>query len=171
MLLICLLVATGATVASGAQNGLREDLANKVRISNVTTAHVDTAAGHKGNHQITARDFATSNELRAAKAKAKPKTNNIILGVILTSFFILVFVNMLALSNNSRLCNNCGFTGSMRPFVLSEKKLFNSVLVPLVRFFPLLLYIYAEKGRFMCPRCFRTAANVTVKSKLRTWEK
>ena len=89
---------------------------------------------------------------------------------MLISLLFFVFLNLLSLGNNSRMCSNCGYSGGMKGVLLSGKKFLNSAVILLVTLFPILLYYYAEKGKFACPRCGRTSANVTVKSRLRDLE-
>ncbi len=164
--------ATGAPAASGTDPGQGSGLARRVRMENISTSLHEAAQSvrdkKEGNSSVSAKNFAAGNE--AGAVPAKPKTKRIIIGVLLISLLIFTFANLASISNNSRICTNCGYTGSMKAVILSKTKLVNSVLVFLVGLFPVLLFYYAEKGRFFCPRCGRTSANVTVKSRIREME-
>jgi len=131
----------------------------------------DAAVGAKNavkrNYTTAGRNFAVQDERAASLGKSKPKTNRIIFGACLIALMVFVFINIMAVSANARICSTCGYTGSMKAVTLSEKPLVNSLLIFLVTFFPVLLYYYSERGRFLCPHCRRTSKNVSIRSKLR----
>jgi hypothetical protein len=121
----------------------------------------------KRNYTSAGRNFAAQNERAASKVNNKPKTKRIIFGVCLFVLLVFVFINIIAVSANARICRNCDYTGSMNAVTLSRKPSVNSLLIFLVKFFPVLLYYYGERGRFMCPLCRRTSTNFSIRSKRR----
>jgi hypothetical protein len=121
----------------------------------------------KRNYTTATRSFATQNERAAFLKKNKSKTKRIIFGACLIALVVFVFINIMAVSANARICSSCGYTGRMKAVTLSEKPSVNTFLIFLVTFFPVFLYYYSERGRFLCPHCHRTSKNVSIRSKLR----
>jgi len=144
---------------------------SRVKPGTVSASQSDATVGArdpvKRNYTSAARNFSTQNEQAVAFGKTKPKTKRIIFGACLIALMVFVFVNIMAVSANARICSTCGYTGSMKAVTLSEKPLVNSLLIFLVTLFPVLLYYYSERGRFLCPHCRRTSKNVSIRSKLR----
>ena len=176
-LLILFLTAVpvmGVAATTDTDRPERSDLAQSARMANLSASLHDAALGvrikSEGNRPATVKDLASGNDSKAVLEREKSKAKKIKLGVVLISLLLFTFINILSVSNNSRICNNCGYTGSMKAVLLSPTRFLNSILVFLVGLFPVLLFYYAEKGRFFCPHCSRTSANVTVKSKIRAME-
>ena len=82
-------------------------------------------------------------------------------------FIVFVMSNLIASTHNDRICSRCGYIGSMKVKTVSDKPVINSILKLLIAVFPVLLYYYSERGRFICPVCNRTSTNMSLRSKLR----
>lgn len=129
---------------------------------------VESAAG--GGERTVTRDFATANEEKTLAAKSRPKTKRVLIVAVLAGIMAFVLANIFSLTHHARFCSTCGYSGSMKAVALTEKQGLNSILVLLVGLLPLLLFYFAERGRFVCPRCSRSSTNVTVKSRLKEIE-
>ena len=177
VLLVLFLMAfpvNGVAATPEADHSEGSEIALRARMGNISSSLHNAALGVRvqgsGNNPTSTRNFAAGNESNSVSEKGKPKPGKLKLGIVLISLLLFTFINILSLSNNARICNNCGYTGSMKAVLLSHTGSLNTILVFLVGLFPVLLFYYAEKGRFFCPKCSRTSANVTVKSKIRSME-
>ena len=139
--------------------------------TSVKTVAADAGKTGEGVRPTPPRDFASSNEKQVEALKAKPKTKRIILGAVLIAIVAMFAVNLISFGSNARFCTNCGYSGSMKAVTLTAGPFLDAVVKLLVSLFPVLLYYYAERGRFICPKCGRTSANVTVKRRLRELER
>jgi hypothetical protein len=77
-------------------------------------------------------------------------------------FVVFVMSNLIASTHNDRICSRCGYIGSMKVLSVSGNPFVNSILKLLIAVFPVLLYYYSERGRFICPVCNRTNANMYI---------
>lgn len=139
-------------------------------LGNISASHgdvIDSKETVLQKHTSVSGNFATRNEQGVASSKNCPKTKKVILGAILISIMVFTLINLLSAGYNTRICSNCGYAGSMTAVTLSKNQFVNSWLIFLVRFFPVVLYCYSERGRFLCPECRRTSANVSMKRKIR----
>ena len=118
-LLILLLAAApvaGVAATRGADRPEWNELAQFARMANISASLHDAALGIRkkgdGSHPTAARDLAVDNDAKALLAREKSKAKKVKLGVVLISLLLFTFINILSVSNNSRICNNCGYTGS-----------------------------------------------------------
>ena len=141
------------------------------RPGNISASGNDTVGSAREkalvNPSATTKSFADRDEKNASSMKTQPKTKRIIIGAIMITILAFIIINIVSASNNLRICSKCGYTGTMKAVTLTDKPLVNSLLVALVTVFPVLLYYYSERGRFLCPICRRTSTNVSMRSKLR----
>ena len=167
-IIIVLLVTAGAgTITTHAES---KDISG-ARPGNISASGNDTVGSAREkalvNPSATTKSFADRDEKNASSMKTQPKTKRIIIGAIMITILAFIIINIVSASNNLRICSKCGYTGTMKAVTLSDKPLINSLLVALVTVFPVLLYYYSERGRFLCPICRRTSTNVSMRSKLR----
>jgi hypothetical protein len=170
LLLASIVPVAGTSAATGDVRAVNTELTERARLGNISASLQNAAigAGKTGGNSrsVAAGDVLSDREKKAVSAKEKSKGKRITIGSVLISMLVFVCLNLLSLSTNGRICTNCGYSGGMRGVILSKKAFLNSILVVLVRFLPIFLYYFAERGRFVCPRCGRTTANMTVKSRL-----
>ena len=99
--------------------------------------------------------------------KKKISAKKIALLACVVLFVVFVMFNFIATFHNNRICSECGYIGSMKAKSLSDKPFLDSLLKLLIALFPVLLYYYSERGRFICPVCYRTSTNMSLRRKLK----
>ena len=166
ILLMTALILTGVLVASGTAYAEDKGLNQQDQQGNMFSSTKGVVTGTKENvgkrDTSAASDFADRNDKAVASAKAKPKTKKIIIGVILISIVVFIFINLIAASDNARFCTNCHYSGRMKIISISKKHYLDSLIILLANVFPIFLYYYSERARFLCPRCNRTSTNVSI---------
>jgi len=174
LLFVTVVFPAGAAEVVGVSPAVDNELTARARLGNISASlqNASVIAGKKGGGkpETAGPVIAVGKDSKMVVPNGKPKTKRIVIASVLIFMLFFVFLNLLSLGNNSRMCSNCGYSGGMKGVLLSGNKLLNSAVIFLVTIFPILLYYYAEKGKFVCPRCGRTSANVTVKSRLRDLE-
>ncbi len=118
------------------------------------------------NRRVLSRssNFSTQNEQAVVTAKAKPKTAKVIFALICAALLsVLIFSLTSASYYSTRFCSVCSYSGEMSPVTLSKKPFFNKILLLVVKVVPEVLYFYAEKGRFKCPKCHRVNTHISLK--------
>ena len=160
------LILTGALVATGAAYAEDKSLNRRDQQGNMSSSTTGVVTGTKENvgkrDTSAASDFADRNGKAVASAKAKPKTKKIIIGVILISIVAFIFINLIAASDNARFCTNCHYSGRMKIISISKKHYLDSLIILLANVFPVLLYYYSRRARFICPQCNRTSTNISI---------
>lgn len=168
LLLIAVLMVTGVRVAIGTTHAEDKEFNQRTQLGNMSASrrNIDAGARDKveNQHTTAARNFAARNEQAVGSEKARPKTKRIIIGTVFIFLMTLTIINLISISYNGRICTTCGYTGSMKAITLSKKPSVNSLLIFLVKVVPALLYYYAGRGRFRCPRCNRTSTNVPIRA-------
>jgi hypothetical protein len=118
-----------------------------------------------------ARNFAERNELQVKAIKENPKTNRIIILLVIISVIALIYFNFMAIGDNARYCTSCGYSGTMKAIKLSDNPASNNIIKLLVGILPILLYLFSTKGRFICPQCQRSSTNKSIKSSIKDVQK
>jgi hypothetical protein len=172
-LLVTVILVTGALVANGTTHAEYKEFTQREQRGKINASRedtvVDTTEVVKKKYTsatnliyTSASILATHNKQAVASVKTKPKKKKIILAVVLISMIAITFINLISSSDNARFCTNCHYSGGMKAVSLSENQYLNSLLIFLVKVFPVLLYYYSERARFTCPRCHEISMNVSI---------
>ena len=164
--LLIALLALGIVVSSIPAFAEEKEPTLEERMDNAVAGHTTTASQDSNiEHRYSSSNIKSATQNKVIVNKSISKLNKYILFFIALIVVIIILVNLFSISSNARHCSYCKYTGHMR-LINVESSTNEKLILFMTKIFPLLLYFYAEQGRFLCPRCHRSSANTAIRSML-----